>query len=98
MYVMSKSNKENSTDEILNEIEDYVINGEIDSEEAYSKAHYVLIDSLGCGNLALEYPECTKLLGTIVHGTYVPYGVLDQGPTNVLEPFTGAYNTGTMLK
>jgi len=95
---MSKSNKENSTDEILNEIADYVINGEIDSEEAYSTAHYVLIDSLGCGILALEYPECTKLLGPIVPGTYVPNGVRVPGTPHVLDPVQGAFNIGTMIR
>ncbi len=37
-------------------------------------ARYCLIDTLGCGLEALEYPACTKLLGPIVPGTVVPHG------------------------
>jgi len=95
---MSNSNEQKSTDEILNEIADYVMNGEIDSEEAFSTAQYVLIDSIGCGVLALSYPECTKLLGPITPGTYVPNGTRVPGTPYVLDPVQGAFNIGTMIR
>ena len=40
------------------------------SELAYTTARHCLIDTLGCGLEALEYPACTKLLGPIVPGTW----------------------------
>ena len=95
---MSKTNEENITDKILDEIADYVINGEIDSDEAFSTAHYVLIDSLGCGILALDYPECTKLLGPVVPGTYVPNGTRVPATPYVLDPVHGAFNIGAMIR
>lgn len=95
---MSKTNEENITDKILDEIADYVINGEIDSDEAFSTAHYVLIDSLGCGILALDYPECTKLLGPVVPGTYVPNGTRVPATPYVLDPVYGAFNIGSMIR
>lgn len=95
---MSKTNEENITDKILDEIADYVINGEIDSDEAFSTAHYVLIDSLGCGILALDYPECTKLLGPVVPGTYVPNGTRVPATPYVLDPVQGAFNIGSMIR
>lgn len=95
---MSKTNEENITDKILDEIADYVINGEIDSDEAFSTAHYVLIDSLGCGILALDYPECTKLLGPVVPETYVPNGTRVPATPYVLDPVYGAFNIGSMIR
>lgn len=89
---------ERKTDVLLEEIADYVLNKEITSEEAFSTAHYVLIDTIGCGILALNYPECTKHLGPIVPGTIVPRGVRVPGTSHVLDPVQGAFNIGTMIR
>ena len=48
-----KVEKQVGTDALLEEIADYVLNKEIISKEAFSTAHYVLFDTLGCGILAL---------------------------------------------
>lgn len=85
-------------DSIIEEISEYVLNKEITSEEAFSTAHYVLMDTLGCGILALNYPECTKLLGPIVPGTTVPGGSRVPGTSHVLDPVQGAFNIGTMIR
>ena len=57
---------------LLTDIADYALDYEIKSELAYTTARYCLMDTLGCGLEALEYPACTKLLGPIVPGTVVP--------------------------
>jgi len=93
-----ESVKTNQTDQLLEEIADYVLNKEITSEEAYKTAHHVLIDTIGCGILALNYPECTKRLGPIVPGTVVPNGVRVPGTPQVLDPVQGAFNIGTMIR
>ncbi|WP_040979645.1 bifunctional 2-methylcitrate dehydratase/aconitate hydratase [Oceanobacillus jeddahense] len=93
-----ESVKTNQTDHLLEEIAEYVLNKEITSEEAYKTAHHVLIDTIGCGILALNYPECTKLLGPIVPGTVVPNGVRVPGTPHVLDPVQGAFNIGTMIR
>lgn len=85
-------------DSMIEEITDYVLNKEITSEEAYSTAHYVLMDTLGCGILALSYPECTKLLGPIVPGTIVPGGSRVPGTSYVLDPVQAAFDIGTMIR
>ena len=95
---MLKTEQENKTDTLLEEIADYVLNKEITSVEALSTAHYVLIDTLGCGILALSYPECTKLLGPIVPGTTVPNGTRVPGTSYVLDPVQGAFNIGAMIR
>lgn len=47
------------------DIVDYVMNYDITSKVAWDTAHYCLLDTLGCGLEALEYPACKKLLGQI---------------------------------
>ncbi len=68
------SNVRPKPDQVLVDIADYVAKYKISSKEAYETARYCLIDTLGCGFEALEYPACTKLLGPIVPGTVVPNG------------------------
>lgn len=86
------------TDVLLEEIADYVLNGEITSEEAIETARYVLMDTLGCGFLALRYPECTKHLGPIVPGTVVPNGSRVPGTSFELDPVQAAFNIGTIIR
>ena len=97
VYVL-KTNLEKKTDELIEEIADYILNREITNEEAFSTAHYVLLDTLGCGILALGYPECTKLLGPIVPDTVVTNGTRVPGTSYVLDPVQGAFNIGTMIR
>ena len=59
-------------DDVLVKIADYVLDKQIESEEAYNTARYCLMDTLGCGLLALTFPDCEKLLGPYVEGTEVP--------------------------
>lgn len=79
------SNVRPEPDQVIKEIAAYV-GQTIDSEEAYRTARYCLIDTLGCGMLALRYPECTKLLGPIVPGTVVPNGAKVPGTSYQLIP------------
>lgn len=95
---MVKLEEQKTADAILEEIADYVLNKKITSEEAYSTAHYVLLDTLGCGILALNYPECTKLLGPVVPGTVVPNGTRVPGTSHVLDPVQAAFNIGSMIR
>ena len=61
-------------DQVLVDIAEYVCDYVDRKSEAYETARYCLMDTLGCGLLALRYPECTKLLGPIVPGTEMPNG------------------------
>jgi 2-methylcitrate dehydratase len=84
------------TDQELIRLADYVLNYKVTSQEAISTARYCIIDAIGCGMLAMEFPECTKLLGPIVPGTIVPNGVHVPGTSYVLDPIQGAFNIGCM--
>jgi 2-methylcitrate dehydratase len=85
-------------DDVLVEIVDYVRNYEVDSALAYETARNCLIDTLGCGLEALEYPACTKLLGPIVPGTLVPNGAKVPGTPYQLDPVQAAFNIGAMIR
>ena len=92
------SNVRSQPDRVLVEIADYVMNYKVASDLAYETARNCLIDTLGCGLEALEYPACTKLLGPIVHGTVVPNGAKVPGTRFVLDPVQAAFNIGTMIR
>ncbi len=85
-------------DQVLVDIADYVLNYEITSELALDTARNCLIDTLGCGLEALEYPACTKLLGPIVEGTVVPNGAKVPGTPYQLDPVQAAFNIGAMIR
>lgn len=85
-------------DPLLRQIADYVCDYNSPSEEALSTARYCLLDTLGCGLLALKYPACTKLLGPVVPGTIVPNGARVPGTNYVLDPVTAAFNIGTLVR
>src|ERR1700692_1750595 len=85
-------------DQVLVDIADYVCTYTIQSELAYTTARNCLIDTLGCGLEALEYPACTKLLGPIVPGTIVPNGAKVPGTAFQLDPVQAAFNIGTMCR
>ena len=70
----------------------------IDSALAYETARHCLIDTLGCGLEALDYPACTKLLGPIVPGTVVPNGARVPGTSYQLDPVQAAFNIGAMIR
>src|SRR5262245_50649647 len=92
------SNVRPDPDKVLVDIVDYVQKYKIASKEAYDTARYCLIDTLGCGFEALEYPACTKMLGPIVPGTTVPNGAKVPGTPYQLDPVHAAFNLGAMIR
>jgi len=92
------SNVRPKPDKVLTLIADYATKYQIKSEEAYETARYCLMDTLGCGLEALEYPACTKLLGPIDPGTIVPNGAKVPGTSFQLDPVQAAFNLGAMIR
>jgi len=92
------SNVRPKPDKVLTDIADYVTGYPVASAEAYETARYCLMDTLGCGLEALEYPACTKLLGPIVPGTEVPNGAKVPGTQFQLDPVQAAFNIGAMIR
>jgi 2-methylcitrate dehydratase len=85
-------------DELLTQIADYTAGPDVGSDEAWSTARLCLMDSLGCALLALNYPECTKLLGPIVPEASLSTGARVPGTRYQLDPVQAAFNFGTMIR
>jgi len=85
-------------DHVIKEIADYVISFEIQSDLALDTARNCLIDTIGCGLLALKFPACTKMLGPVVEGSSVPFGVRVPGTTFKLDPIKGAFDIGCIIR
>src|ERR1700710_2530239 len=92
------SNVRPEYDKVLLDIVDYVTRYKIVSKTAYDTARNCLIDTLGCGLEALEYPACKKLMGPIVPGTIVPNGAKVPGTQFQLDPVQAAFNIGAMIR
>lgn len=85
-------------DNVLVSIADYIMDAAIDSPLAYDTARLCLMDTLGCGLLALRFQECTKLLGPVVPGAILPGGARVPGTSYELDPIQAAFNIGTMVR
>jgi 2-methylcitrate dehydratase len=94
-----RDTKRPDPDKVLVDIVDYVINYDVTkSSEAMETARYCLMDTLGCGLLALSYPACTKVLGPVVPGASMTNGVKVPGTSYELDPVQGAFNIGAMIR
>lgn len=85
-------------DAVMSDIADYVLFTPINSSVAYETARLCLMDTLGCGMLALNFSECTKLLGPVVPGAFLPGGARVPGTNYELDPVQAAFNIGTMVR
>jgi len=85
-------------DQPLIDIVDYALNYTITSPLAYETARYCLLDTLGCGLQALDFPACTKLLGPLVPGLTMHHGARVPGTSYRLDPVQAAFNIGTMIR
>ncbi|HEX5314632.1 MAG TPA: bifunctional 2-methylcitrate dehydratase/aconitate hydratase [Gammaproteobacteria bacterium] len=94
----SKSAERPAPEKVLTDIADYVLDYEIESDEAFGTARYDLMDTLACGMLALNYPACTKLLGPVVPGATLAGGARVPGTDYELDPVQAAFNIGAMIR
>ncbi|MEY2841337.1 MAG: hypothetical protein RLY74_478 [Actinomycetota bacterium] len=85
-------------DQEIIDIADYVLNYKIDSTLAKETAWYCLLDTIGCGLEALEYPACRKLLGPITPGGELPGGARVPGTNFELDPVQAAFNIGAAIR
>jgi len=86
-------------DAILQQIADYVFDlDRITGDNAMDTARLCLMDTLGCGLLALNYPACVKMLGPIVPGATMQGGARVPGTSYELDPVQAAFNIGAMVR
>lgn len=85
-------------DQVLQDIADYVIDYKVESEEALNTARNCLIDTIGCGLMALKFPSCTRHLGPLVPGTTVENGARVFGRSFELDPVKAAWDIGAIVR
>ena len=85
-------------DQPMVDIADYVIDYQVQSQEAYDTARHMLLDSLACAMLAMKFPDCVKHLGPLVPGANLPGGATVPGTNFELDPAQAAFNIGTQVR
>lgn len=85
-------------DALLADLARYVHSHSLRSELAYQTARWCLMDSLGCGLLALNYPACRKMLGPVVPGAQMKGGCRVPGTAFELDPVKAAFDIGTIVR
>jgi 2-methylcitrate dehydratase len=85
-------------DQLLQQIADYTLTARIDSARAWETARYCLLDALGCGLLALNYPACSKLIGPVVPGATLSGGARVPGTGYELDPVQAAFCIGALVR
>ena len=98
MSITVETNVRPDPDELIKKIADYVHDYKITSDEAIRTAKYCLMDTIGCGLLALTFPECKSLLGPHIDGTEVPNGVRVLGTNFKLDPIKAAWDNGAIIR
>ena len=88
----------NKSEKIIIDIADYILSDPQFSQEAYSNAHFCLLDSMACALHALQFPACTKLLGPIVAGAEMKNGCSVPGTNFQLDPVQASFNIGSMIR
>ena len=92
------SNSRPAPDQVLLDIADYVLNYQIRGKQAIDAARLCMTDAIACALDALDFPECTKLVGPVVPGTIVPHGSRVPGTRHELDPATAAFSLGCMIR
>ncbi len=93
-----ESNVRPDYDDEIQAIADYVRDTPIESELAFDTARHCLLDTLGCGLLALNHPECTRHLGPRVPHEAVTDGARVPGMQARLDPEKAAWDIGCAIR
>jgi 2-methylcitrate dehydratase len=85
-------------DPLLEELSSYVSYPPEFSQEAYTTATDCLLDALGCGLLALSFPACVRMMGSVVPGAHLDQGARVPGTPWQFDPVQAAFNIGCMIR
>lgn len=85
-------------DTVILDIADYVTRQHDFDGEAFDTARWCLLDSLGCGLLALRYSACTQMMGPVVPGVSMLNGARVPGTHWQLEPVKAAFNIACAMR
>ena len=85
-------------DELIQKISDYSQSDTEFNDLAMETARHCLMDTLGCGLLALTFDDCKKMLGPFADDVKVKNGVRVPGTSFILDPFKGAWDIGAIIR
>jgi 2-methylcitrate dehydratase len=85
-------------DRLLVDIADYAAGGETGTPEARALARYCLFDALGCALLALDVPDCMRLIGPWVPGATFADGARVPGTAFALDPVKAAFDIACLIR
>lgn len=80
------------------DIAEFAQSYDIKSDLAIDTARLVLVDTLGCGLKALEFPECVATLSPPIPGQVNPHGARVPGTNLELDPVKGAFSIGAAIR
>jgi 2-methylcitrate dehydratase len=84
-------------DKVLIDIADYVSRF-TPGAQAIDASRLCMWDAIACALNALDFPECTKLLGPVVPGTLVPHASRVPGTSHALDPVAATFSFGCMIR
>lgn len=93
-----EDDRNTAADGVLTDIVEYLLHYEIENDAAFDSARLCLTDTLACGLDALDFTNCSRLLGPVVPGTRVPYACRLPGTRHELDPITATFNLGCMIR
>ena len=85
-------------DQAIADIADYICDYECSSALVYETARLCLLNALGCGMEALEYPVCTSSSAPSFLARSFPMERRFRVPRTYSTPATAAFNLGTMMR
>ena len=85
-------------DELIQKISDYSQSDTEFNDLAMETARHCLMDTLGCGLLALTFDDCKKMLGPFADDVKVKNGVRVPGTSFILDPVKGAWDIGAIIR
>ena len=85
-------------DELIQKISDYSQSDTEFNDLAMETARHCLMDTLGCGLLALTFDDCKKMLGPFGDDVKVKNGVRVPGTSFILDPVKGAWDIGAIIR
>lgn len=94
---MTAQSERPQPDTVLADIAEYVA-AFTPGAAAIDASRLCMWDAIGCALNALDFPDCTKLLGPIVPGTFVPHASRVPGTSHALDPVTATFSFGCMIR
>jgi 2-methylcitrate dehydratase len=92
------NNARPNPDQVMVDIADYATRYIPKNEAAWNTARLCLMDALGCALAALNSEACKRILGPVMPGWQAPGGARVPGTYYQLDPFTAAFNLGSMIR